>query len=187
MGITIDITGTDEIIKDLKKLSPDIQTKIARKATLKAAGVIRKEAKKRAPKDTGTLRKGIRSRFVKPGSSLWRGLPVKQRRDFTAYVTGVFHSSGSIGKAWYGRLVEFGTKAHTIPRPGKTSRVKNRNKKVLLVGKGGEVFGSSVKHPGTAPRPWLEPALKSSAKDATKASDQALKDWLKKWKRGKFK
>jgi hypothetical protein len=50
----------------------------------------------------------------------------------------------------YGLFVEVGTRAHII---------RARRKKVLANRKRGQVFGPVVHHPGTAPQPYLRPAL----------------------------
>jgi hypothetical protein len=51
-----------------------------------------------------------------------------------------------------GLLVELGTEAHTITSHGDYP-LRNRQT--------GQVFGRSVEHPGTAPQPFLRPALQS--------------------------
>ncbi len=185
MGIVIDITGDKALIKELKKLGPAVQAKIARKAVLAQANVVKKSARSRVPVKSGTLKRGIVSKFAKPGSRLWRGLPIKQRRDFTAYVTGVFHAKGKVGKAWYGRFLESGTKRHQIPR-------KNRkNRGFVSLGPGGRIGRYSPDEPlwvkGVTKRPWLEPALKATKTTQIEAQNKAIGTWLKRWKQGKFK
>ncbi len=203
MGITIDITSDKDLIKDLKKLPLDIQSKIARKAVLAQAGVVRKRAKSKARSKTGTLRRGIRSRFVKPGSALWRELPIKQRRDFTAYVTGVFRGKGKIGEAWYGVLVESGTKKHAIPTLGMRRKLKSAAGRarrtarftrsvVLASKKEGKFFGRySAAKPlivsGTPARPWLKPAFLGTTGLQIQAQNKAIGKWIQRWKQGKFK
>ncbi len=185
MGIVIDITGDKALIKELKKLGPAIQSKIAKKAVLAQAGVVRKAAKSRVPVKSGTLRRGIVSRFARPGSRLWKGLPIKQRRDFLAYVTGVFYAKGKTGKAWYGRFLEFGTKRHQIPRRSRKGRG------YIALGPGGRIGRYSPDDPlwvkGVTKRPWLEPALRATKAAQIAAQNKAIGTWLKKWKQGKFK
>jgi HK97 gp10 family phage protein len=60
---------------------------------------------------------------------------------------------GATGKGrFYVHLVEFGSAPHTI---------KSKNKRVLS--NGTEVFGKVVKHPGTAAKPFMRPALDENA------------------------
>ena len=188
MGIVIDITGDKEILANLKKLSPDIQNKIARKAVLAQSKIVRDKAKSRVPVKSGKLRRGIKTKFVKPGSPLWRELPIRQRRDFTAYVTGVFRGKGKTGEAWYGVLVEGGTRKHKIPIR-KTPKMNRRG--FVALGRGG-IFGKhSIRSPlevsGTKKRPWLRPSFFGTTGLQVQAQNKALKTWLKKWKQGKFK
>ncbi len=203
MGITIEITSDKALIKELKKLNPAIQAKIARKAVLAQAGVVRKRAKSKVRSKSGTLKRGIRSRFVKPGTELWRELPIKQRRDFTAYVTGVFRGKGKIGEAWYGALVESGTKKHAIPTLGMRRKLKSQSliarrigrfnrSRVLASKKEGKFFGRySAAKPlivsGTPPRPWLRPAFLGTTGLQIEAQNKAIGKWLERWKQGKFK
>jgi len=56
---------------------------------------------------------------------------------------------GYVGSSWYiARFLEDGTKAHEI-------RIKS--KKVLS--DGSTIYGKTVSHPGTRPRPYLRPAV----------------------------
>ena len=188
MGIVIDITGDKALIKELKKLGPAIQSKIAKKAVLAQAKIVRDKAKSRVPVKSGKLRRGIKTKFVKPGSPLWRELPIRQRRDFTAYVTGVFRGKGKTGEAWYGVLIEGGTRKHKIPIR-KTKKMNRRG--FVSLGRGG-IFGTySIKSPltvsGTRKRPWLRPSFFGTTRLQVQAQNKALGVWLKKWKQGKFK
>jgi hypothetical protein len=60
----------------------------------------------------------------------------------------------NLTQAPYGGFVEFGTKPHTI-RPKKPGGYL-----VFTVG-GTKVFARQVKHPGSAPRPYVMPAFRA--------------------------
>ena len=84
--------------------------------------------------------------------------------------------------AYIGHLIENATRAHTITA-GKRRRVRASRKKIAnvifrgsasadgsplfqrpasVLARGKTVFGRSVRHPGTAARPWLKPAVDST-------------------------
>lgn len=102
------------------------------KQTVREAALeTRNQAVSRTPVDTGLLRSG------------WN-----------------FRESADIGDRFvcevsnltpYANAVEYGTRAHTITA---------RNKSVLA-DKSGQVFGTTVSHPGTRPRPMLRTAVQS--------------------------
>lgn len=65
----------------------------------------------------------------------------------------------------YAQAVEFGTSPHTI---------SIKDKKVLSDGK--TFFGKTVQHPGTAPQPFLNPALETNKSNIKKIFADAIKE-----------
>lgn len=68
----------------------------------------------------------------------------------------------------YALHLEYGTKPHTI-------KVKNAK---VLADKKGNVFGKSVKHPGTRAQPFLRPALDNNKKNLSKMAQESLNAYL---------
>jgi len=97
---------------------------------MKAALEIRNVAASNSPVKTGNLR------------ASWQ---VRKRREIKGGEVQVLNN------AKYWRAVEYGTKPHII---------QAKTKKVLANKKEGKVFGKTVNHPGTKPKPMIRPALK---------------------------
>lgn len=74
--------------------------------------------------------------------------------------------------AYIGHLIENGTRPHVI---------KVRRKGALARGK--VIFGKSVQHPGTVARPWLKPAIESTAQQVTDDITQRAAAEMEKLKR----
>ena len=97
-----------------------------------AAGYkINGEAQKRTPVDGGNLR------------AAWK---VHIQRTTDGGVVMVSNATE------YAEYIEYGTKPHIIVA---------RKKKVLADRDAGKVFGRTVRHPGTSPRPMLRPAVQA--------------------------
>jgi hypothetical protein len=97
----------------------------------KAAYEIRNQAVARTPVNSGALR------------SAWQ---VRNKR------TSVYYEATIYNNTKYAKSIEYGTKPRTITA---------KNKKVLANKKTGQVFGKSVRHPGSKAQPMLRPAVKS--------------------------
>jgi HK97 gp10 family phage protein len=101
--------------------------------------VVSEEAKRLAPPDkTGELRKSIRVSMRVLSKAGWVNAQIK--------------AGGK--KAWYARLVEFGTARHWI-------KPKNR-KSLFFAGLAREI----VDHPGARPKPFMRPAFDAKAQVA---------------------
>lgn len=94
-----------------------------------AAQEVRNEAINRTPVDTGLLR------------AAWQ----VHETASTGALTVVVENTTK-----YAPAVEYGTRAHLI---------QAQNASVLADKKTGKVFGKTVNHPGTKPRPMLRPAV----------------------------
>jgi HK97 gp10 family phage protein len=148
------VKGLRELDAQLKRFPILLQQNILDKATAAGARIARDAAKSNAPVRTGEMLRSIR--MVKNRKS----------KEATSYLVGVFK------KGWYGRLVESGTKAHTI---------KAKNAKVLTDGK--SFFGKEVKIPMVRARPWLSPALTFNQERIVKKVGETIKKWLDRYDR----
>jgi HK97 gp10 family phage protein len=147
--IRIEVHGLAELKVKFDKLADDTKTRIANKMVKDGANEIVTLAKANAPVRTGTLRRAIRARKQR-----------SQNKEITTYIVGYTQGKKAKNDAWYGRLVELGTKPHRIPKKG-IARLYFRGK-----------FFSSVQHPGAKPHPWLEPAFTAGyMKTINKMSD----------------
>jgi HK97 gp10 family phage protein len=154
-NVTWKINGARELDELLGELPSKLQAKAMRGAVGAGAKVIRDDARTRVDSKSGDLVAGIR------------------------YTTRVDAANGqstakvfvSQKKAWYGRLVESGTKPHII---------KARNAKALKL-HGGRLV-EQVKHPGAKPKPFMRPAAETKypqAVDAMAAKLTTFFDHLK--------
>jgi HK97 gp10 family phage protein len=192
-GITWKLSGVKELEQKLRELPVNIQSKALKSAAAAGMKVIRDDARSRVhdaqhwedgKRTTGGLRDAIRfSTKIEGGNA----------------VSKLFVS---IKKAWYGRLVEYGTLPHFIrPRGsayrnrlirtrvfGSNNKIENRFKvrtadsrsKALLVA--GKWYAEKVDHPGAAPKPFMAPALGESADAAIAAVVKKLTDFLSKYR-----
>ena len=85
----------------------------------------------------------------------WRGRFIEYRQVLAVDRNGMTARAGWIGRAatrrwaWLGKIVEVGSKPHTI------RAVRSR----VLATAAGQVLGREVRHPGTVARPWFQPAF----------------------------
>ncbi len=134
----------------LEELPNALAGKILIPATTAGARVIRDEARRRAPVGKhGPAQLGDHT-----AGNLKRSIVTRVRRRGVA--TGVTVSIGATKQAWYAHIVEMGAAAHTI--------VVGKTKKALA--SGGVFFGRKVDHPGSAPQPFLRPALDTQSQKA---------------------
>lgn len=143
------IEGLAELHKLMQELPAKLEANVLRGGMRAGAKVIEAEARRLAPVGTGkaagemrdSVRTSVRSRNGK--------------------VEATVKAGGK--KAWYARLVEFGTAAHLI-------RPKNR-KSLFFAGLARE----QVNHPGAKKKPFMRPALDAKAQQAM----QTLADYLR--------
>lgn len=106
MGKSFELQGGKELAKKLKELPDKLSVKVVRQAGLKHAKSIQAAAKQNAPEDTGRLRHfvGRGSRYLRRDGKvrIMVGL-IKMRKTQLA-------KQGLNSDAWYGILVEKGTK-----------------------------------------------------------------------------
>lgn len=144
-AIEIRITGLDELERNLKDFPLRIAKNIVARTVYAGAAIVRNEARAICPVRTGALRRSIR---------------IRRRRT----ERGSFQVIYSIGPGlWYGKLVEYGTKAH---------RIKPRFMKAIKIG---EVLGKWADHPGATPKPYLRPAFDKSTSKIIEAMRAKLR------------
>ena len=146
----VKIEGLAELHTLLQELPARIEANVLRGGMRAGAKVIEEEAKRLAPigKDVqtaGELRDSIR-------------ISMRSRR---GKVSATIKAGGK--KAWYARLVEFGTAAHLI-RP--------KNKKSLFFA---ALARTEVHHPGAKKKPFMRPALDSKAQQAVQTLAQYIR------------
>lgn len=135
------ITGLAELHKTLQELPATIERNVLRGGLRAGGKVIEAEAKRLASVHSGEVRDSIRVSMRVRSKAGWVNAQVK--------------AGGK--KAWYARLVEFGTARHWI-------RPKHR-KSLFLAG----LFKEAVDHPGAKPKPFMRPAFDGKAPTAIAA------------------
>ena len=141
----IRITGLDELERNLKDFPTRIAKNIVARTVYAGAAVVRNEARALCPVKTGALRRSIR---------------IRRRKTPRGSIEVIYTVGPGL---WYGRLVEYGTKAH---------KIKPRFKKAIKIG---EVLGEWASHPGATPRPYLRPAFDGSTSRIIDAMRAKLK------------
>ncbi|WP_262027145.1 HK97-gp10 family putative phage morphogenesis protein [Microvirga sp. Mcv34] len=143
------VKGMDRLRAKLRALPKEAKKEI-REALEKSAGEVVRMAKQLAPYESGDLRNSIGYTFgtYRPDNSNVRGMSATIS-DGDPDLTVTIHAGDK--KAWYARLVEFGTAAHTIrsKRPGGLLNINGR-----LI--------EQVSHPGGSPRPFFYPAWRAN-------------------------
>lgn len=146
----IRIEGLAELHKLLQELPAKLEANVLRGGMRAGAKVIEAEAKRlapvgRDPATAGDMRDSVR-------------VSVRSRK---GKVEATIKAGGK--KAWYARLVEFGTAAHLI-------RPKNRKSLFFAA-----LAREEVHHPGAGKKPFMRPALDSKAQQAV----QTLADYIR--------
>ena len=158
------VKGMDELRKALSKITARAQLEASVTLTKTAAQTIARAARKKCPVVSGTLKKSIIVRQVS-----------KKSKKYITYHVG--HKMSGKNNGWYGRLVEFGTLAHEIP---KKSNAEKYNNATMLIN--GSFIGGTVQHPGAEKKPYMRPAfdeywqkgLAAGAKRAKKVIEKPL-------------
>lgn len=150
MAVTIqaDIKEVKAIMRNYKAFDEKVQVQLE-KITNRSLGEISRGAKQR-----------VSSRGVRKNDS-GRKLDIKsrittQRAKFSKGRTG----GRVISKAPHSHLVEFGTKEHALTK-GTTNdakRTRGGKRTLVLVINGNPVSGKHIVHPGSKPKPFLQPA-----------------------------
>lgn len=184
--VDLQIKGLSELDARLRDLPKNLQSKAMRQAVGAGARVIRDDARSRVHNKSGDLSKAIR--FT---TKLDVGAGTATAKLFV-----------SVKKAWYGRLVEFGTLPHLIVG-GRFAKSVNRQIRNSVFGNNRKVenrfqfrtadkrakalnilghFVEKVNHPGAAPKPFLAPAAETKYPAAINAMADKLRAFLDKYK-----
>lgn len=152
----INVKGLSELQKFLDTLAPRVEQNIMRGALRAGAKPILEAAKSAAP--VGEPSETNRRRYKLYAGALRDSIRISGRIDKrNGKVTASVKAGGktkSGADVFYAHMVEFGTRPHALS-------------------KGGEVT-----HPGTAPRPFMRPAIDSQAQNAILAAGEYIKKRL---------
>ena len=162
--MTTQIKGLKQLNWNIKKIENRIIIDAGVELTKKAAQTIGRAARKKCPVKTGNLKKSITVQRVK------KRIPGK-----IIYLVG--HKIGKKVKndGGYGRLVEFGTMSHEIP---KKDAILKRAKIAMRIGK--NFVGGVVTHPGAKKTPYMRPAFDEYWKKGLEAGAKRAKKIIEK-------
>lgn len=150
MASELHVSGLVELDKLLKELPAKIEGRIMRGAMRAGAKVFADRAKQMVPVKSGQLRDSIK-------------VSTRSRR---GRVSATVRAGGKT--AFYAHMVEFGTARHFIkPR---------KRKSLFFAGIAREV----VDHPGSAPKPFMRPALDGGQVEAVNAAADYIRKRLAK-------
>lgn len=153
--LTVEIKGLAELQEVLKSFPQRVAKNIMSRSVYAGAAVVRDDARKRAPTGkTGKLKKSIRIKKA------------RARRGSTEVIYRVYTA------AYYGHMVERGTKAHHIERV---------NAKALKIGKD---YIIEFDHPGAKKKPFLRPALDENTRAIIDAMRLKMKAGIDLYVRG---
>lgn len=144
------VKGLSELYAFLGQVPVEIEKKIMRSAMRQGANVVKADAMANVPVKSGLLKAGLK-------------VSTKSRR---GVVTANVKATGK--HAYLARWIEYGTAAHFI---------KPKNARSLFWA---GLMRDGVDHPGSAPKPFLRPALESQAQAALLAVGEAIKKRLTK-------
>lgn len=123
------ISGGKALDDFLKSLPVKVERNILRSALRQGANVFKVEVRENIPVDSGELRRSVRVVTKAKGGKVTASVRVGNKR------------------AWYGHMVEFGTKPH---------KIVPKKKGALVIG---QTRAMVVDHPGAKPHPYMRPAF----------------------------
>lgn len=135
------VSGVADLNKRMRAISPNVR-KAGRSAMEKGAAEIVDMMKRLAPVEDGDLRDSIDWNWTEKGG----GVPLPEGNERI-----VIHAGDE--RAWYARLVEFGTAPHTIAMKRKS-----------IMSDGETFYGKEVQHPGSTAHPFFYPAYRTNRK-----------------------
>jgi len=142
------VKGLAELQKFMDTLPPKLEANVMRSALRAGTKLIKESAVQNAPVKSGRLRDSIRITTRSRGGR----------------VSAFVKAGGK--KAFYAKWIEFGTAAHDI--------VAKAGKNLFF----GGIFAEKVRHPGSAPKPFLRPALDAQSSAAIAAAGNYIKSRL---------
>lgn len=160
------MANRQRLLDKMAALPEEVRKEIAAAIRTSADEIVALQ-KSLAPEDSGDLKRSIRAvrGTYTPENSNVRGMSASSGGDPELTV----HIVAGDDKAWYARLVEFGTKPHEIrpKRPGGLLNIYGR-----LV--------ESVNHPGASPHPFFYPGFRALRRRAKSRITRATKKAAKK-------
>ena len=153
------MTGDAALLRKLDTLPTKLHNQVSRSTLAKGASIVAKAMRATAramAKDSGVLAKSIgqRKKTVR-GKGLNYAVIGPMRQSWWVNRDGVVTKQNP---ANYAHLVEFGTGGH---------KISTEHADALKLPGGG--FADSVRHPGSAPRPFMRTAWSSSVRSAEAA------------------
>lgn len=151
MSASFHIKGGDRLQRSLRNMKEKVAKKIVRRAVVVAAKPIVKAARNNAARDSGTLAAslGVKMKFYRNTRSWVAIIGPRVRFKYGGEQFGVKGQKDHRKPAFYGHLVEGGTKRH-----------------FMEVATFGGVVYKAFQHPGAAPKPFLEPAFDENRRKA---------------------
>ena len=158
--MSIRIKNMDALSRALQQFPLRVQQNAAKRAVRQGVNVLRDEARVRAPKKSGKLAAAIKT-------------TVSMRGNVTV---GRVRLKGE--HAFLGRFIEYGVTPHFI-RAGakKGDQIHNGSGEAMKIGS--QFVTGTILHPGSAPRPFMRPALDAKALEAADAVRGALAEWIR--------
>lgn len=152
--VSVETFGLDGVMRELAKLDRLTERRALFGGLRAGAKVLIDGITENAPRRSGRLAK----------KSSWGRRPAGGMADPTMLV---YLRKGK-SRAFYGKFIEFGAGAHAI-------KVKNRK---AMAGGLSHPVRRPISHPGTAPRPFVRPALDSRRGAIQEAIAQAMRQQL---------
>lgn len=163
-GVEISLQGIKPLLAKLERIPRKQAKAIMRKAVRAGSAPIRKVAKKTAPRDKGILQETMAIKVKQYPSGVSVGV-IGPRKKFTKRTK---KRGERTLDAFYGHMVEGGTRPHVIPGP------------IVL---GGRVL-HNIQHPGTQPTRFMEKSAKQSRAEAVRRLGAKLGSELEKVAKG---
>lgn len=170
-SVTVQVTGLDQLLRDLKAFPAAVQKRVLKGAAATGASVLRKEAIQRAPVSTGkveeghpppgTLKKAIyQTRLVQECTPTREVFKVGVRQGKRAQSVG---KKGANLDAYYAKWVEYGHFARVPHEMTKTAKAAGR---MLGVAR------------WVAPHPFMRPAIAAKQGDALRAMQEYIRNQM---------
>ncbi len=167
---TIQLHGFTELEKILAGLAGNDGLNILKKSMKSAAEGMRKEVVNKVPQDTGELKRSIRLKVNRKSTdSVAYQIYVIRTRRKKNKVTG---KRDIIGGGYYAHFLEFGTKAHMVPKKKDSYKTKLKGKWVTV---------KQFQHPGMRPHPFMRPAFDETRGQTINTFGNNTVDGIKKY------
>ncbi len=182
--------SSEELISQLYKLEQSLQKKAVKAGLRRAALPLKQQMKQNSPSRTGRLEKAVTHNLLsgkrRDKAYMLSGKGLKEstqlRDDEHALIVGPNRKIKGINPSYYGHILEFGAKSHTIQ-----VRKKNKGKTLRMAktsGNASNFFFSKgkVSHPGLSGIGWMSRAHEQASTQIQNAFYQGLSRHLDKQK-----